>query len=139
MRAVASESAQVPWVRRRLGRFLEELALDRVELSLWLCRDAQIRRLNRAHRGMDRATDVLSFPAAPSPVGGFRTLGDLVVSVQTARRRAREERRPLREELERYLAHGLLHLLGHDHQGRAQARRMARAEQGLLGGRGMVQ
>jgi probable rRNA maturation factor len=139
MRAVASERAQSRWVRRRLGRFLEELALDRVELSVWLCRDAQIRRLNRVHRGIDRATDVLSFPAAPGPVGVFRTLGDLVVSVQTARRRAREEGRPLRGEIERYLVHGLLHLLGHDHQGKVQARRMARAEQGLLGGQGMVE
>ena len=65
-------------------------------------------------------------------------LGDVVISLDTARRRAREDRRPVRDELARYLAHGLLHLLGHDHLTEPQARRMARAEAKLLGGAGMV-
>jgi probable rRNA maturation factor len=139
IRATASERPQARWARRSLAHFLDALDLDGVELSVWLCRDAQIRRLNRIHLGKDQATDVLSFPAAAGPVRAFRTLGDLVVSLQTARRRAREDRRPLGAELDRYLAHGLLHLLGHDHQRAAEKRRMARAEQALLGGQGMVE
>ena len=139
IRATGSERREAAFVRRRLGRFLESLGQDRVELSVWLCRDAAIRRLNRLHLGNDRATDVLSFPAAPGSGHGLRALGDLVVSLQTARRRAREDRRPLREELDRYLAHGLLHLLGHDHHQAGQARRMAQAERDLLGDRGMIE
>ena len=55
-----------------------------------------------------------------------------------AKRRAREDRRPLDEELARYLAHGLLHLLGHDHHQPAEAHRMAKEEERLLGSAGMV-
>jgi probable rRNA maturation factor len=143
IRATRSERRQAAWVRRRLARFLDKLLLEQVELSVWLCRDAEIRRLNRHYRGIDQTTDVLSFPAAQGPAPGSnrlrRNLGDLAISLQTARRAAREEGRPLREELDRYLAHGLLHLLGHDHEKVRPARRMARAEQDLLGARGMVE
>ena len=111
-----------------------------------------MRRLNRLHRGVDRPTDVLSFPQAGPWAGGGRRraggpaaapravralLGDVVVSLDTAERVAREEGRALPAELDRYLAHGLLHLLGHDHHRPAQARRMAAAEDALVGA-GMV-
>jgi probable rRNA maturation factor len=139
IRAAAGDRASVRWVRRHLERFLEKLALDQVELSVWLCRDAEIRRLNRFHRGKDQATDVLSFPAARVPGRGLRPIGDLAISMQTARRRARSDRRPLRDEVDRYLAHGLLHLMGYDHHRGVEAHRMARVEQDLLGGRGMVE
>ncbi len=123
--------------RRALREFLAALRLDGVALSVVLCSDAAIRKLNARHRDVDRATDVLSFPAAEAP-GAVRELGDLVVSLPTTRRRARELGLPFEAELRRYLAHGLLHLLGHDHQRPGEARRMAAAERGLLGGRGLI-
>ena len=92
-----------------------------------------MRRLNRAWRGKDRPTDVLSFPAG----GPGALLGDIVISLDTARRAAKEEGRGVGAELDRYLAHGLLHLLGHDHERPADARRMAEAEDALVG-EGMV-
>jgi probable rRNA maturation factor len=119
-------------------RFLRLLALERVELSLSLVGDARIRALNRQWRRKDKATDVLSFPAGDNPPIGMRPLGDVVISLDTARRAAREHEVALNDELDRYLAHGLLHLLGHDHHGPAEARRMARAEQHLLGKVGML-
>jgi probable rRNA maturation factor len=123
-------------LRQRAHRYLEALGLEQAELSILVVGDPAIRRLNRRWRGVDRATDVLSFPAAgPGPAA---LLGDVVVSIDTARRAARAAARPVAHELDRYLAHGLLHLLGHDHHRAAQAARMARAEAALLGGEGMV-
>lgn len=145
----AGEAAKAlsPWVRRRARDFLAALELDGCELSVSLVSDARIRRLNREWRKKDKATDVLSFPLhAPLPAGGapgskgqpLVPLGDIVISTDTARRQAREYHRTLREEVERYLAHGLLHLLGHDHHQPAQRRRMAKEEGRLLGGAGML-
>jgi probable rRNA maturation factor len=117
-----------------------ELGLDAVQVSLVVTSDRRIRTLNRRFRSKDQPTDVLSFPAAPVPrlPGRPRALGDVVISLDTARRRAREDGRPVARELARYLAHGLLHLTGHDHHRQAQARRMARAEARLLGSAGML-
>jgi probable rRNA maturation factor len=130
--------------RRRLtawGRgYLEKLELEGCELSISLVTDAAIHRLNRTWRKKDRPTDVLSFPADAPPAGapGPRPLGDVVVSLDTARRVAREEGRSVDAELARYLAHGLLHLLGHDHERPSDARRMAALEEQLLGERGLI-
>jgi probable rRNA maturation factor len=106
----------------------------RGELSVALVGDAAVRRLNREWRGKDRPTDVLSFPQEARG----RLLGDVVISLDTARRQAREGGWSLAAELRRLLAHGLLHCLGHDHERRTDARRMAVAERKLLGRAGMV-
>ena len=116
------------------------LSISGAELSVALVGDEAIRRLNREWRRLDRPTDVLSFPAGEAPPGarGPTVLGDIVVSLDTTARAAREFHRPVGEELDRYLAHGLLHLLGHDHPRPVEAKRMAAAEARLLGAEGMV-
>jgi probable rRNA maturation factor len=86
---------------------------DDAELSVLLCDDAFIQELNRQYRGLDRPTDVLSFAQEPVP-GGPDVLGDIVISVETARRQAREQRHSLAREVEWLLCHGMLHLLGYD-------------------------
>lgn len=98
--------------------------------------DARIRALNRQYRRLDRATDVLAFP---QQVPGL--LGDVVISVETAARRAGPVRPGshgagpapgrLHQELVRYLLHGILHLLGWDHHAPADRGRMRRQEQVL--------
>lgn len=120
--------------------YLERLGLTGCELSLSLVGDRAIRRLNRTWRKKDKATDVLSFPAGDLPKGtpGPRQLGDVVISLDTAKRQAKEYGRTLEAEVARYLAHGLLHLLGHDHERPQEARKMAALEEKLLGGSGMV-
>ncbi|ATB32516.1 rRNA maturation RNase YbeY [Melittangium boletus] len=120
--------------------FLEKLDLTGCELSISLVGDHAIRRLNRTWRKKDKATDVLSFPAGDAPKGtpGPRQLGDVVISLDTAKLQAREYERTLESEVARYLAHGLLHLLGHDHERPKDAQKMARAEERLLGASGMV-
>jgi len=114
-------------------------ALDRPEasLSILLTTDGRIRTLNRRWRSVDHATDVLSFPAHHPP-GSGPDLGDLAISLDTARRRAARAGRALGAEVDRYLVHGLLHLVGHDHVRPADARAMARVEDELLGLAGMV-
>jgi probable rRNA maturation factor len=82
--------------------------------------DAELRRLNRQYRGKDYATDVLSFPAAEGH------LGDLAISSARARSQAREFGHTTEDEVRILMLHGLLHLLGHDHE--TDDGRMARAE-----------
>jgi len=105
----------------------------REEVSIALVSDREIRSLNRRWRGQDRPTDVLSFPLEEPGA-----LGDVVISIDTARRQAREGGWPLAVELRRLLAHGILHCRGYGHDAPAEARRMAAAERRLLGCEGMV-
>jgi probable rRNA maturation factor len=121
--------------------FLGKLGLSGRELSISLVGDRAIRRLNRTWRKKDKPTDVLSFPADEGPRGapGPKPLGDVVISLDTASRVAKQDARPLEAELARYLAHGILHLLGYDHErSAAEARKMFALEEKLLGGEGLI-
>jgi probable rRNA maturation factor len=109
------------------------LQLEKAELSLLLCGDEQIRELNKIYRGKDRPTDVLAFPMREGDFGRFHAalpsglLGDVIVSVPTAQRQAKASKRELLGELTMLVAHGLLHLLGWDHETASKDRKM-RAE-----------
>ena len=96
-------------------RALDVLGLNKAELSIVLVSDAQIRRLNKLYRNKDKPTDVLSFPIGEK-VEDWLILGDIVISVDTAKRQAKELGYSLEEELKRLLVHGLVHLLGYDHE-----------------------
>ena len=105
------------------------LALERTragEIGLRLSDDAELRALNRQWRGIDRATDVLSFPYDAEPANGVS--GDLVISMERARAQARRYRVSLGRELARLVIHGTLHLAGHDHHRPGERLRMRRAE-----------
>jgi probable rRNA maturation factor len=84
------------------------------EVEVLLAGDRTVRRLNREFRGKDKATDVLSFPAAVG-FGGDHA-GDLAISLETAQRQAAEHGHSLRDEVRVLLLHGLLHLAGMDHE-----------------------
>lgn len=118
-------------LRRRAERMLAALALQRAELSILLCDDSTIHTLNRAHRRKNKPTDVLAFAlreGEPIP-GAEGQLGDIVISLDTAQRQAREHDRTLWQEVSLLLAHGILHLIGYDHHTAAEERRMnARAD-----------
>jgi probable rRNA maturation factor len=83
-------------------------------VDVLLANDKTLRRLNREFRGKDKATDVLSFPAAEEFAEEFA--GDLAISLETAARQAREQGHSLRDEVRVLLLHGLLHLSGMDHE-----------------------
>jgi probable rRNA maturation factor len=130
--------------RRALARkakvVLEALGLAAGELSLRLVHDGEIHELNRAYRGKDRPTDVLSFSLREGRFGDVaRVLGDVVISLDTAARQAEEHGLRLGEEVDRLLVHGILHLAGFDHEiSPREERRMKRKERAmraLLGGR----
>jgi len=110
-------------------------------LSLTVVDDAAIRELNRDHRGKDKPTDVLSFPmfeGGEAPQAGVeRMLGDVVISVETARRQAAEYDATLQRELYRLLIHGLLHVMGHDHEEARERADMETQERRLADAIGM--
>jgi probable rRNA maturation factor len=114
---------------RRIRAMIRLLQLDKAEVSFVLTDDEHIHQLNKIYRHKDRPTDVLAFAMHEGEFGALagHMLGDVIVSVDTARKQAEERRRPVLDEVTMLLAHGLLHLLGWDHQTDAEDRRM-RAE-----------
>lgn len=112
---------------RGLGAWLTAAAPARArgEVCVALVSDARIRRLNREFRGVDRPTDVLSFPAAEAGDAS----GDVVIATGVARRQAREAGHGLPTELKVLALHGLLHLMGYDHE--RDGGEMARLERRL--------
>jgi probable rRNA maturation factor len=97
--------------------------------------DSAMRSLNRKYRNKDKTTDVLSFPMHEGGRGRVQpdVLGDIVISLPTAERQARELGHSVRAEIDRLLVHGLAHLVGFDHErGPAAERAMQRKERDLL-------
>lgn len=99
-----------PW----LLRLLAEVAPEYDSLAVNFISDRSMRRMNFEYRGKDRTTDVLSFPGEETLEGSH--LGDVVVSVPTARRQAAEAGREMSLEIRRLVLHGVLHCLGYDHE-----------------------
>ncbi|MCZ6512846.1 MAG: rRNA maturation RNase YbeY [Nitrospinae bacterium] len=108
----------LPQFQSQVAQILENLEETECELSLLLTDDAEIRRLNKTYRSLDQATDVLSFPQDEEAVNesGETLLGDVVISVETAARQAEEHHLSFNEELILLAIHGILHLLGYDHE-----------------------
>lgn len=122
-RAPRSPALSSARVRRLALGMLRHVGREADELSILLTDDPFIRTLNATHRGKDKPTDVLAFPllsgeeegAAP-PLPGQALLGDVVISLDTAERQARQRKHALIDEVAFLLAHGILHLLGYDHE-----------------------
>jgi probable rRNA maturation factor len=114
---------------RRAQAMLAFLQLEKTELSIVLTDDLQIQKLNKDYRGKDRPTDVLAFAMREGDFARLAgdLLGDVIVSVPTARKQALRRKWPALDEVTMLVAHGLLHLLGWDHDTAAKDARM-RAE-----------
>ncbi len=108
------------------------------EIGIALADDAEAARLNARYRGLDRPTDVLSFASGEEPRGNRRPgdppamLGDIVVAYETSARDAARANKPLANHLQHLVVHGLLHLLGYDHETDDDARRMEAMEVEIL-------
>lgn len=98
-----------------------------VEVSVRLTDDAEMQRLNNDYRGKDKPTNVLSFPG-----GGPGHLGDIALALGVVAREARAAGKRPAAHFAHLVAHGTLHLLGHDHLSAGEARRMERAEARIL-------
>ncbi|HJS29811.1 MAG TPA: rRNA maturation RNase YbeY [Anaerolineales bacterium] len=113
-------------IRRAAAAALEAAgAADNVEAALILAGDADLRRLNRDFRGVDQVTDVLAFPdGGENPENGLLYLGDVVIAYPSAALQAQEAGHSPGDEIQLLVIHGLLHLLGYNHDGREENARM---------------
>jgi probable rRNA maturation factor len=102
------------------------------ECAVRIVSPAESRRLNAAWRGKDRPTNVLSFPAPALPAGALRPLGDVVVCDAVVRAEARAQRKSVTAHFAHLVVHGILHLLGYDHERDGEARRMEQREVAVL-------
>jgi len=109
------------------------------EISILFIDDIEMRVLNKRYRGKDKTTDVLSFPQISDFKSAIRNpqfailLGDVVISLETAKRQAKESGHPFNREVIILLTHGILHLLGYDHEGdKKKAVEMRRKEKELM-------
>ncbi len=132
--AVRGSGVDARELKRVARELLRAAGEEHSSLSISLVDDKRIAQINREHRGKDKPTDVLSFPLEPAPGDPERLLGDVVISIDTALRQAADYDAPLQREIYRLLIHGLLHILGHDHEEpgeraimEAQERRLAEA------------
>jgi probable rRNA maturation factor len=134
------------WPQKRALRRLVEKAVEAVlkvagvvaqagsELSVVFSDDAHIRTLNSGWRGKDKPTNVLSFPAFPAIPGEKLPpmLGDIVLAAETVVREAGLEGKPLDHHISHLVVHGVLHLLGHDHEDETEAETMEALERAAL-------
>jgi probable rRNA maturation factor len=110
------------------------LGLLNAELSILLTTDATISDLNHRYLGKEGPTNVLAFPMSENrSAEGTLILGDVVVSVETALKESNQSGKPLELRVFELLIHGVLHLMGHDHEkSPGEARRMRKEEERLL-------
>jgi probable rRNA maturation factor len=138
---IAISGVPAPAWRRRVAPFCEKAlraaGYTRWEISLLLCDDARIEELNAKYRGIQKPTDVLSFPwaeddapAVAAAAGGRRVSGDIAISLPAMRRNAALFGVTENEELKRLLIHGILHVAGMDH-GKGRSGPMLDLQEGL--------
>ena len=127
-------------LKRAAAYFLKKLKRPHAVLSVYLVDDRKIRVLNRKYLRHDRATDVIAFGQTDSvPLMVDRALaGDIVISLETAERQAREYETDLNTEVLLYLCHGILHLMGYRDKKKADYRKMWAKQRKLLAGMGIL-
>lgn len=113
-------AVSVPHLEKFIRELCRQLKLSHCDFTVVLSNDWRIRQLNRRFRQKDQPTDILSFPSFPTvrkddPFEN-RSLGDMIVSVETAYRQAIQQGHSLEKEIDILLIHGVLHLLGYDHE-----------------------
>jgi probable rRNA maturation factor len=122
--------------RASVKKILAELACSEADVSVVFVNDAQIRDFNRTYLARDNATNVISFSMREGEFSDVNPslLGDIVISVDTALRDAKREGIPLEDEVDYLLIHGILHLLGYDHErsGREAAQKMEKIQNDLF-------
>ena len=121
-------------VRTAAAAALRQAESDGEAVTILLTDDDSVRDLNARFRGKDYATNVLSFPAPENPEGH---LGDIALAFGVCAREATEQGKPLGHHLQHLVAHGVLHLLGYDHETDAEAEHMEGLERVVLAGLGV--
>jgi probable rRNA maturation factor len=141
-RALRAEvKRSVPYLERAMKKVSTHLKVQKNEFSVLLTDDETIQELNRTYRKKNKPTDVLAFALQEGEFAHLAgpALGDIAVSVETAHVQALERHWPLQDELLFLVVHGLLHLLGHDHQNDTEERRMNRVARAALAHAGQLE
>lgn len=130
----AARAAVAAAFEKRTGAWGKSLRRRGGEIGILLAGDAYVAKLNAAYRGRAGPTNVLSFPGELSggPASAPLALGDIVVAYGTAAREAKRAGTPLKHHLAHLIVHGVLHLLGYDHERESDARRMESLEAAVL-------
>lgn len=105
-----------PLIKKITQEILKNLNLDNVEISITLTDNETIRNINKEWRRKDKPTDVLSFPQGETVGYRYNVLGDVIISLPYAKKQAQDIGHSYKEEIVRLLTHGILHLLGYDHE-----------------------
>jgi probable rRNA maturation factor len=125
--AIAERALQIA------GNKLSDQFRDGAELSILLSDDEHIRSVNQEWRGLDKPTNVLSFPAVePHKIATTPFLGDIIIAYETVKREAQSENKDFADHFTHLVIHGFLHLLGYDHIEDADAEKMESLEIELL-------
>ncbi len=116
------------------------LRADAAEVSIALSSDARVRTLNRGYRGKDKPTNVLSFPGVDDKTAFLSPvlLGDVILAFETTRREAKAEGKAFRDHVAHLIVHGVLHLLGYDHEVERDAAKMEKMERLILADLGIA-
>ena len=116
-------------IRKDANTILSLCGVDDIELSILIVNNRSIRELNKKYRGMDKPTDVLAFPMG----GHSKLLGDIIISMEKTHAQAAERGHSTEQEFKILLTHGILHLLGYDHEiSPSESQRMKRKEKIIL-------
>jgi probable rRNA maturation factor len=119
-------------VRRAVGEAATTVSTTGTEVAIVLTDDSAVRQLNRLWRGIDAATNVLSFPTRRKTPDEPPHLGDIVLAYETIAREASAERKPFAHHVAHLAVHGFLHLIGYDHDKDADAETMEQTERKIL-------
>lgn len=119
-------------VRRAVAQAAAAVSTTDIEVAIVLTNDSAIRQLNRLWRGIDAATNVLSFPTRRPAQDQPSHIGDVVLAYESIAREARAEHKPFAHHLAHLAVHGFLHLVGYDHEQNDEAAAMEQAERKIL-------
>lgn len=109
------------------------------EIAVMLADDGMVRKLNAQWRAKDKPTNVLSFPAVPlARIANAPMLGDIIIARETVLREAQDEQKEPADHLQHLVVHGVLHLLGYDHETDDDAEKMEALERAILAGLGIA-
>lgn len=120
-----------PTVKRAAEAALAKQKVKKAAVTIALSNDAEVKQLNKAYRGKNKPTNVLSFPNGEIE-DGLRQLGDIILAYETVAKEAKEQGKPLKHHLTHLTIHGVLHLLGFDHTEDSEAEIMESCEIAIL-------
>lgn len=114
--AAGYKSHRLTLIQKTLQAALKKMRINHVHVDVTLIDDADMKKLNRKYRGKNKPTDVLSFGQKDMKIGKTKILGDIIIAKETTAKQAKQAGHPINDEYAMLAVHGLLHLLGYDHE-----------------------